>query len=287
MAAKPVPSAKRPVAAGIRVESRTAQPRTVQGQAQETIFEAVAGYCTVLVVGLFALTLLAQNYVIPSGSMENTLLIGDHLVVDRITFAPPSKWMPLAHQREPQRGDVVVFFRPAPRTEPDAEGNPFYDTLVKRLVGVPGDRVHLRDGVVFINGVAQNPPPDGKISPVQDQEYVDNFPALLPTPSDDHTAVEAWVVTLPGLVTDGDLVVPPGKYFMMGDNRHGSYDSRFWGLVPRENIIGRPLFNFWSFEMPEGEGDKTGIGNALAWVGHVALHFFTETRWSRTFHRIR
>src|SRR5271163_488845 len=148
-----------------------------EARADETPFEALAGYCAVLVVVLFAFTLLAQNYLIPSGSMENALLIGDHLVVDRITFAPPSKWMPLVHQREPQRGDVVVFFRPAPRTEPDEDGNPVYETLVKRLVGVPGDRVHLRDGVVFINGVAQNPPPDGKILPVHDEAYEDNFPA--------------------------------------------------------------------------------------------------------------
>ena len=81
--------------------------------------------------------------------------------------------------------------------------------------------------------------------------------------------------------------MPPGKYFMMGDHRHGSYDSRFWGLVPRENIMGRPLFNYWSFETPEDQLEKKGTGNAVAWMGHVVLHFFTDTRWRRTFSRVQ
>jgi len=263
------------------------KPAAAQGGVEETPFEAVASTCSVLVVGLFVLTLLAQNYKIPSGSMEDTLLIGDHLLVDRITFSPAAKWMPLVHYREPRHGDIVVFKRPAPEPEPDADGNPLYQTLVKRLIGVPGDRIHLRDGVVFVNGVAQNPPPEGRNSPVHDEAYVDNFPSVLPTPDDDHTAVESWVVEIPKHIEGGDLVVPEGKYFMMGDNRHGSYDSRFWGLVPRENIIGRPIFNYWSFETPEGQDAKTGIGNSLSWMGHVALHFFTDTRWKRTLHEVR
>jgi signal peptidase I len=100
-------------------------------------------------------------------------------------------------------------------------------------------------------------------------------------------ATEAWAVDFPNHFENGDLVVPPGKYFMMGDHRHNSLDSRYWGFVPRENIVGRPLFNYWSFETPETQYDQTGIGNSLAWMGHIALHFFTETRWSRTLHRVR
>ena len=100
-------------------------------------------------------------------------------------------------------------------------------------------------------------------------------------------ATEAWAVDFPNHIENGDLVVPPGKYFMMGDNRHNSLDSRYWGFVPRANIVGRPLFNYWSFKTPEDQYEQTGIGNNLAWMGHVALHFFTETRWSRTLHLIR
>ncbi|MGA2340600.1 MAG: signal peptidase I [Terracidiphilus sp.] len=228
------------------------EPGPAKTRVEETPFEAVASICSVLVVGLFILTFIAQNYVIPSGSMENTLLVGDHLVVDHITLVPPAKWMPLVHYREPQRGDIVVFIKPVfqPGLDPlDADGKPHYIPLVKRLVGVPGDHIHL------------HPQPGG--------------------------ATESWAVDFPNHVVDGDLVVPPGMYFMMGDNRHDSLDSRFWGFVPRQNIIGRPLFNYWSFKATEAQFEQTGFGNQLAWMGHVVLHFFTETRWSRTFHLTR
>jgi signal peptidase I len=267
------------------VETRTAEPQKVK----ETFWEAVASTCSVLVVGLFILYFLGQNFVIPSGSMENTLLIGDHLLVDRITLAPPSKWMPLVHYREPRRGDIVVFLRPAPEPEPDAEGNPQYLTLVKRLIGVPGDRIHLHEGIVYVNGVAQPMPKEGLDTPVlsSEQTFLDEFPAIMPTPTDTHGAVDTWVVELPSHIENGDLVVPPGKYFMMGDHRHASMDSRFWGFVPRENIMGRPLFNYWSFQTPDDQQEKTGIGSTLAWMGHVAIHFFTDTRWSRTLKLMR
>jgi signal peptidase I len=100
-------------------------------------------------------------------------------------------------------------------------------------------------------------------------------------------ATETWSVDFPNYFQNGDLVVPPGKYFMMGDHRHNSLDSRYWGFVPRENIVGRPLFNYWSFVTPEHEYEQTGLSQNLAWMGHVALHFFTETRWSRTLHMVR
>jgi len=253
----------------------------------ETLFEAAASICSVLVVGLFILTFLAQNFVIPSGSMENTLLIGDHLVVDRITLAPPTKWMPLTHYREPRRGDIVVFLKPVPEPQPDADGNPQYLILVKRLVGVPGDHIHLRNGIVILNGVAQPPPKDGAHDPATDyhQNFLDEFPSEPPpvTPQ----VPDSWIVDFPNHVVDGDLVVPPGMYFMMGDNRHDSLDSRYWGFVPRQNIVGRPLLNYWSFESTDADYQQTGIGARLAWIGHVIRHFFTETRWSRTLHLTR
>jgi signal peptidase I len=264
-------------------------PAPSQAEAKETPLEALAGICSVLVIGLFVLTFLGQNFVIPSGSMENTLLVGDHLFVDHITFSPATRWMPLVHHRDPHRGDMVVFLRPAPEPEPDADGNPVYLTLVKRLIGMPGDHLHLHDGTVFINGVAQPMPKDGLDTPVAPSEraYVDEFPSLLPTIEDSHGAVTPWVVDLPNHLENGDLVVPSGKYFMMGDHRHASLDSRFWGFVPRENIIGRPLFNYWSFKTPDDQEDKKGLANQAAWFGRVALRFFVDTRWTRTFHPVR
>ena len=251
---------------------------------EETPFEAVASICSVLVVGLFILTFLGQNFVIPSGSMEDTLLVGDHLVVDRITLAPPASWMPLVHYREPQRGDIVVFLKPVADPDP-VDGSPTYPFLVKRLVGIPGDRIHLRDGVVILNGVAQNPPKEGKEGPTGYKDFLDEYPSTPPSP--EIGATEAWSVDFPNHVENGDLVVPPGKFFMMGDNRHNSLDSRYWGFVPRENIVGRPLFNYWSFKTPEDQYEQSGIGNTVAWMGHVVLHFFSDTRWSRTLHLVR
>jgi len=259
-------------------------PEPVEQRVEETPFEAVASICSVLVVGLFILTFLGQNFVIPSGSMEKTLLVGDHLVVDRITLAPPAKWMPLVHYREPQRNDIVVFLKPVP--DLDADGNPQYLFLVKRLIGVPGDHIHLRNGIVIINGVAQSQPHAQPTTADNHTDFLDEFPSV--PPPDMPQVPDSWSkIDFPNNVVNGDLVVPPGKYFMMGDNRHNSLDSRYWGFVPRENIVGRPLFNYWSFVTPEDQYEKPGIGSTAAWMGHVALHFFTETRWKRTLHVVR
>src|SRR3954452_9393146 len=139
----------------------------VEKKVEETPYEAVASICSVLVVGLFILTFLGQNFVIPSGSMENTLLVGDHLVVDRITVAPPTRWMPLVRYREPKRNDIIVFLKPG---EPDL-------FLVKRLIGIPGDHIHLRDGIVYVNGVAQPQPTDGLVASMTgfNDPFLDEF----------------------------------------------------------------------------------------------------------------
>jgi signal peptidase I len=273
----------------IEKKKRSEEHRTSTNIARdETPFEALASICSVLVVGLFILTFLAQNYLIPSGSMENTLLIGDHLVVDRITLAPSASWMPLIRHREPRRGDIVVFFKPVYQPgidATDADGTPQYTPLVKRLIGVPGDHIHLRNGIVILNGVAQ---PIGFAQPTTPDnfnEFLDNFPEA--PPSEASGATETWAVNFSTYIRNGDLVVPPGMYFMMGDNRHNSLDSRYWGFVPRANIVGRPLFNYWSFEAARGQLEQTGLSHKLAWFGHVLVHFFPDTRWRRTFRVVR
>ena len=252
---------------------------------EETPFESLASICSVLVVGLFIMTFVAQNYVIPSGSMKNTLLIGDHLVVDRITLMPPASWMPLIRYREPKPGDIVVFIKPVYQLgidATDANGTPQYTTLVKRLIGVPGDHIHLRNGIVLVNGVAQ-PFEFAQLTTTDNfNEFLDDFPAVAPAGVPGST--ESWAVKFSSHIQDGDLVVPPGMYFMMGDNRHNSLDSRYWGFVPRANILGRPLFNYWSFEAADGQLEQTGFGHKLAWIGDVLVRFFPDTRWKRTFH---
>ena len=256
-----------------------------ENRVEETPFEALASICSVLVIGLFILTFLAQNFVIPSGSMENTLLVGDHLVVDRITLAPDAKWMPLVRYREPRHNDIIVFIKPVPD---DVDGKPQYLFLVKRLIGLPGDHIHLQDGVVYINGVAQAQPKEGMDGPamVGEKVFLDEFPTIPPAQDPSGGVTEEWAVDSASHIANGDLIVPPGKYFMMGDNRHNSLDSRYWGFVPRENIVGRPMFNYWSFNTSEEQYEQTGLANNIAWLTHVALHFFSDTRWTRTFHRV-
>jgi signal peptidase I len=250
-----------------------------QQQEHETALESLASICSMLAVFLFVTTFIFQNFEIPTGSMEQTLLVGDHVLVDRISLAPPALWAPFVHYREVRRGDIIVFLKPNPET-PDL-------FLVKRAIGIPGDRIHLRHGIVFLNGVAQNEPyagmPDDSMHPYS--PYRDDFPSIQPSYGDEVTA--SWAVELPSRIVDGDLVVPPGKVFAMGDNRTESLDGRFWGFVPRENIVGRPMFVYWSFETPTDQVDKQGIGDRMGFMGHIVLHFFDQTRWKRTFHLIR
>jgi len=261
-------------------------PETPEHEERETALESLASICTVLAVGLFVMTFIFQNFEIPSASMENTLLIGDHVLVDRITLGPPAHWAPFIHHREVQRGDIIVFLKPHPET-PDLY-------LVKRCIGLPGDRIHLEHGVVYLNGVAQKEPHaqmprnDGDPEDVY-TPYRDDFPADLPdieqAASDNKASL--WAVDLPNHIVNGELVVPPGSVFAMGDNRTKSLDGRFWGFVPRENIVGRPMFVYWSFETPPDQINKTSLGDRLGFMAHVLIHIFDETRWSRTLHVVR
>src|SRR5579863_5860489 len=175
--------------------TRLAPKAQAPPEVNETPFEALASICSVLVVGLFILTFLAQNRVIPSGSMKNTLLVGDHLLVDQITLAPSASWMPLVRYREPRRGDVVVFHKPVYQPGIDAagaDGTPQYTPLVKRLIGIPGDRIHLHNGIVILNGVAQ---PVGFAQPTTPDNFnpfLDDFPSVPPT--EVSGATESWAV---------------------------------------------------------------------------------------------
>jgi signal peptidase I len=196
----------------------------------------------------------------------------------RASLAPSAKWAPFISYRELQRGEPVVFYKPA------IESNGEYLVLVKRVIGVPGDRIHLRGGIVYLNGVAQNEPYAAKPPYADYDPYRDDFPAIPGTRVPGVT--DEWALDLPAHIEGDDLVIPPDRYFVMGDNRTKSLDGRYWGLVPRENLIGRPLFVYWSFETPEDQMYKTSGAEQAAFFFHEFIHFFDETRWRRTLHRI-
>ncbi len=237
---------------------------------RETTVEFLASLATVLVTGLFIITFIVQAFEIPSSSMEDTLLIGDHVFVNRVQFAPRTRWLgPILPYRAIRRGDIVVFLSPA---QPGLY-------VVKRIMGIPGDRIHLRDGTVYRNGEKLDEP-YGKHKGGDYNPYRDNFPAVPPPPEYNVTA--GWKEALPEHIQGDDLVVPPDSFFAMGDNRDVSLDSRYWGFIPRKNVIGRPLFIYWSFETPRDQYEHTAVSERLEFLAHVVIHFFDETRWSRT-----
>jgi len=257
---------------------KTAVKNGAEEKPQETPVEFLASLAAVLVTGLFIITFVVQAFEIPSSSMEETLLIGDHVFVNRVHFAPKTSWVgPLLPYRDVRRGDIVVFLHP----DPQQAG--IY--VVKRIIGVPGDRIHLRDGVVYRNGVALDEPYILHDRDNLNDIYRNNFPAVPPSEGEGLSA--DWMVYLPSNIQGGDLVVPPGRYFAMGDHRGVSLDSRYWGFIPQTNVIGRPMFIYWSFETPEDQYRKTDWGDRVLFLGKIVLHFFDETRWKRTLRFVR
>jgi signal peptidase I len=244
---------------------------------EETPLQSLASFLGTAVIALFIFSFIFQNFLIPSASMASTLLVGDHVLVERATLAPPTSWAFFLPYRELHRGEPVVFFKPV--LDPTGE----HTILVKRVIGVPGDRIHLSRGIVYLNGIAQNEPDATQPTFANYDPYRDDFPAI---PAANIPGVTAeWTLDLPTHIQNGDLVVPPNHYFVMGDNRTNSLDGRYWGLVPRANIIGRPLFIYWSFKTPD-QIDKSSLADRTSFTLHQFLHFFDETRWSRTLQRV-
>lgn len=239
---------------------------------KETMPESIAGIASVLVSGLFIITFVVQAFEIPSRSMEDTLLVGDHVFVDRLTPSARAGYVgPLMPYRSLHRGDIVVFISPAEHG--------LY--VVKRVIGVPGDRIRLRNRTVYVNGEAR-PEPYVKYLTGDYQPYRDEFPSISPDMAS-NVAPEWPAVLKQNINKDGELVVPQHSYFGMGDDREISLDSRYWGFIPEENVIGRPLFIYWSFETPDDQYQRTEMSERVKFIGHVVLHFFDQTRWSRMF----
>jgi signal peptidase I len=221
-----------------------------------------------ILILLFGTTTLVQAFIVPTGSMESTVLIGDHLLVDKLSYAPAgpiSKY--LLPYTEPKRGDVIVFRYPM-----DIRQN-----FVKRVIGVPGDHIHIVDKVVYVNGRALTEPYTQHID-AHIEPYRDNFPSQPYGP-----VVDRAQQMLAANVSNGELVVPADNYFAMGDNRENSLDSRYWGFVPRENIIGKPLVIFWSYDAPTEEW----AGDSGSHYLDLAKNFFSKTRWNRTLKLVR
>ena len=229
----------------------------------------IAEWTVTFILLLFGTTALAQAFVIPSGSMEDTLLVGDHLLVDKLAYAPSdgvtSHFLPYS---EPKRGDIIIFRYPVDIRQ----------TFVKRLIGMPGDHIHLVNRQLYLNGKPIDEPYTVYKRPPT--PYADNFPNA-PV---DYPVLPPAIEMLDHNVQGGDVVVPPGYYLAMGDNRDNSSDSRYWGFVPRENIIGKPLIIYWSYDASTEDLTETGVG--ASHLLDIATHFFTKTRWSREFRLI-
>ncbi len=238
---------------------------------QEAARGVVAEWSVTILLLLFGTTTLVQAFVIPTGSMEDSLLIGDHLLVDKLAYAPRgviSQYL-LPYQQV-ERGDIVVFRYPID----------LHQTFVKRIVGVPGDRLRLTDKQLWINGSQADEP-----YALHKSDYIDNYRDNFPSVPTSMQIYEPAVRMLRENVRDGELVVPEGNYFAMGDNRDQSLDSRYWGFVPRDHIVGKPLIIYWSYDAPTAHLQDPGI--SLDHLSDLATNFFTKTRWRRTFKLIR
>ena len=236
-----------------------------------TVAEALASLLSTVVVALFLLTFVLQPFLIPSESMERTLLVGDFLLVNKQVFAPagsagsPDRW--ILPYREVRRGDIIVFHHPSP---------PY---LIKRVLGVPGDRIRMEDTRVLVNGVTVAEP-YAVYEPAPPNPFRDNFPARIYT---DPNVDPGWWEQLQSLTHNGELVVPPGEYFVLGDNRNHSKDSRYWGLVPRDAIVARPLVIYFSLRRPSTTDTGPAADDRLGHGGEVAGRLNSFARWHRIF----
>jgi signal peptidase I len=235
--------------------------------------ETTSSMLRTIVVALFVLTFIAQPMVIPSESMERTLLVGDFLLVNRSTLAPGGIWKPILPYAPVERGEIVTFHAPLKPKE----------FLVKRVIGVPGDRLRIDNGQVQVNGQTLDEP-YAAFEPIADNPYLDHFPTQIYT---DPAVETSWWNLLQQSTRNGELIVPPGKYFMMGDNRNHSIDSRYWGFVDRSQIVARPLVIYFSlkrpsrFDVQQASDDRLGHDSegGAGWKGFA--------RWKRIFHVVR
>ena len=236
----------------------------------DTQRSTIAEWTVTVLILLFVTTTLAQAFVIPTSSMEDTLLVGDHLLVDKLSYSPSGQFSKhLLPYQEVQRGDIIVFRYP----------EDIKKTYVKRAIGLPGDHLRIENKQLILNGKRVAEP--YKVHKTDFfVPYRDNFPAQ-PNPG----IFPGGYQMLREHVKDGEIVVPAGSIFAMGDNRDNSEDSRYWGFVPRENIIGKPIIVYWSYESTTENLAGSPINPDH--LKDLALNFFSKTRWSRSFQLVR
>ena len=225
----------------------------------------IAEWTVTIILLLFGTTSLVQAFVIPTGSMEDTLLIGDHLLVDKLAYAPSGLISRhILPYSDVHRGDIIVFRYPVD----------IQQTFVKRAIGIPGDHIRLVNKQLILNGKPVTEP-----YVYHKTEYIDSYRDNFPSDPNVHV-VDSALDMLQNHVQNGDVVVPAGFVFAMGDNRDSSLDSRYWGFVPRDNIVGKPLIIYWSYDAPTEALANPSIG--LDHMIDLVEHFPTKTRWRRT-----
>jgi signal peptidase I len=228
--------------------------------------QSVAG---TVVIAVFVITFILQAFQIPSESMEKTLLVGDYLLVDKAHFGHSGVWDWLMPYRPIQRQDIIVFRYPV---------NP-HQHFVKRVIAVPGDRVRLKDKHVYVDGVRQDDS-YASFNAGWPNSYRDNFPAVH-FEGDRGSDTGKWAMEVEKLTENNQLIVPEHSYFVLGDNRDDSYDSRFWGFVPQENIEGRPLVIYWSVDRPEQVTSSAPPSGKLASLTLSVSQLLNNLRWNR------
>ena len=232
-----------------------------------------------VILALFGTTFIVQAFKIPTPSMEDNLLVGDHLLVNKFVFGARGSFLDrVLPFKTINRDDVIVFKYPKDLSK----------HYVKRAIGLPGDRVKIVDKQVFVNGVPLNEP--YKIHKSPPGSYADPFRDFFPPkphPGRIYRGIDEDPYWYEDFAQNGEIVVPPGQYFAMGDNRDNSADSRYWGFVPRELIVGKGLIIYWSYETESDEYSRTTVDDRVHQFTDLITNFFTKTRWSRTLTIIR
>jgi signal peptidase I len=240
------------------------------GIARSALAEFVESLLVTILLALFATTFVVQAFKIPSESMEPTLLVGDHLLVNKFVLEGTGAWYDkLLPYRAIRRGDIIVFKYPY-------DDHPYY---VKRVIGVPGDRIRIADGRVFVNDKATSEP-YAVHDPLTDDPFGEEFPPALDSIPRNRLRPE-WAAKIMNYVRNGELVVPANRYFVMGDNRDDSWDSRYWGFVDRRAIVGQPILIYWSVRATSDDYTDRSLAGSARGIGSTLAHLSSSTRWNR------